>query len=299
MSAEPIYFFNRYSQQIEQEKVLGEAFLHWTYNSFCGKLALHALAKRSLFSRWFGWRMNRPGSAAKIPAFIRDYDIRMQDFVEPQGGFANFNEFFYRKLADGARPLNADDNSVVFPADARHMAFADIAAAEGIFIKNQRWDLAALLGDADLAREYANGSLLLSRLCPVDYHRFHFPVAGKASAAKLIDGPLASVSPLALRGQVDWLWRNKRYICSIESEQFGKVLFIDVGATCVGSVHQSYQAGSQVSKGQEKGYFAFGGSTVICIFPQGSIKFCNDLLEHSARQCELFAHMGDKCASKA
>ncbi len=293
-AVEPIRYFNRQSGNIETEQVYGEAFLRWAYGTPFGRATLHTLVKRPFFSKFYGWRMDRPVSASRIAPFIRDYGMKVEDFAEDPESFRSFNEFFYRKLKPEARPIDADPNSVVFPADGRHLGFQKASAIESFFVKGQRFDLAALLGSKDLAAVYADGPLVLSRLCPVDYHRFHFPVAGVPSPTQVLNGPLFSVSPLALRENLNYLWENKRTITRLETVRFGNVLVLEIGATCVGSIHQTYTPGKLVEKGAEKGYFAFGGSSTITVFEPGRIQLCEDLLENSSRQCELYSLMGSR-----
>ena len=113
--------------------------------------------------------------------------------------YRTFNEFFYRALKPEARPITAGEAVAVFPADGRHLVFPNVDAVEGFYVKGAKFTLAELLGDGALAAEFAGGAMLISRLCPVDYHRFHFPVAGTPGDARLINGWLYSVSPVALR----------------------------------------------------------------------------------------------------
>ena len=296
---EPIRYFNRHTGTIETEQVYGEAFLRWTYGHPLGAIALGALIKRPLFSKWYGRRMNRPQSASRIAPFITRYGLNPAEFAEAPDTFASFNEFFYRKLTPTARPIDADDASAVFPADGRHLGFERASAINGVFIKGQRFDLPKLLGDDNLAARYADAALVLSRLCPVDYHRFHFPVAGTPGPTRSIEGPLFSVSPLALRKHLSYLWTNKRTITRLESPHFGTVLLLEIGATCVGTIAQTYQPGTAVAKGAEKGYFAFGGSSTITLFEPGAIRLEADLLDRSASQTELYARVGSRlgCAS--
>ena len=293
-AVEPIRYFNRQSGNIETEQVYGEAFLRWAYGTPFGRATLHTLVKRPFFSKFYGWRMDRPASASRIAPFIRDYGMKVEDFADDPESFRSFNEFFYRKLKPEARPIDDDPNSVVFPADGRHLGFQKASAIESFFVKGQRFDLAALLGSKDLAAVYADGPLVLSRLCPVDYHRFHFPVAGVPSPTQVLNGPLFSVSPLALRENLNYLWENKRTITRLETVRFGNVLVLEIGATCVGSIHQTYTPDKLVEKGAEKGYFAFGGSSTITVFEPGRIKLSEDLLDHSSRQCELYSLMGSR-----
>ncbi|MCO8125171.1 phosphatidylserine decarboxylase [Stieleria sp. TO1_6] len=293
-----IVYHDRYLDRSSVEKVYGDAFLRWTYGTIGGKAALEALVKRAWFSHWYGWRMDRPASREKIQPFIEQYELDASEFVRAADDFESFNAFFYRRLKPSARPIDPDPSRVVFPADGRHLCVPDLSRCDGLFVKGEMFDLPTLLDDQQLADQYANGSLLLSRLCPVDYHRFHFPAGGVAGPARLINGPLYSVNPIALCQNIQILATNKRVLTELETDSFGKVLLLEIGATCVGGICQTYSAGQTVGKGDEKGYFRFGGSSTIVIFPPGSIRFDDDLLAQSAQQRELYAKVGDRMATR-
>ena len=288
-----IQFFNRYTGEVETEEVYGERWLRWILFNPFGQVALHAVAKRAWFSRWYGWRMSCTGSASRVKPFIEKYKIAEAEHVKAADEFTSFNDFFYRKLKPEARPVDEAEDSVVFPADGRHLGFAKASEVEGVFVKGQKFDLKRLLGDSDLAARFADGAAVFSRLCPVDYHRFHFPVAGVPGNARLINGQLYSVNPLALRDRLAILWENKRFVTEIETDELGKVLVLEIGATNVGSVNLTYVPTRAVKKGEEKGYFAFGGSATFTIFEPGRVKLADDLLEQSAQQRELYAKVGD------
>ena len=275
----------------------GEGFLRWTYGSPLGRAALHVLVKRAAFSRWYGRRMDRPSSRAKIAPFIAQYGLDPSEFALPPDRFANFNEFFTRELRSGARPVDRRSDVAVLPADGRHLVLTDIAACDSFFIKGVRFDLRALLGDDALAGRFQHGAMLISRLCPVDYHRFHFPVAGVPGETRHINGPLFSVNPIALRGRPSILWENKRTLTRLQSPHFGEVLLLEVGATCVGSIVQSFTPGAPVEKGAEKGLFRFGGSSTVTIFEPGRIRFTDDLVRQSAQGREVYAWMGEAAGS--
>ncbi len=294
-----IKFFNRYTGRVEQEQVYGAAWMRWTYCNPFGRLALEAFVKRPFFSRWYGWRMDRSVSRGKILPFIRDFGLDVNEFADPPESFRTFNEFFYRRLKPGARPVDADPVAVVFPADGRHLGFPDASKIDGVFVKGQRFDLARLLGNAELAARYARGTLVLSRLCPVDYHRFHFPLAGRPSETTLLNGPLYSVNPIALRRNLSYLWENRRTLTTLETEKFGPVLLLEVGATNVGSIVQTYRPRTPVAKGDEKGYFRFGGSSTLSLFEPGRVRLSEDLVEQSRTQRELYARVGDRLGTAA
>ncbi|MEM7791134.1 MAG: archaetidylserine decarboxylase [Verrucomicrobiota bacterium] len=295
----PIEFFNRETGQFETEAIYGEKFLRWAYGNPLGRLTVSLAVKRLWFSRWYGWRMDRPASQAKVAPFIRDYDLDASEFADPAESFASFNKFFYRTLRPDARPIEGDAHVAVFPADGRHLVIPNIREVDTFYIKGQRFNLAAFLGSAELGEEFAGGSLLISRLCPVDYHRFHFPASGTVGTAKVLNGTLSSVSPLALRRRLSIFWENRRSVTVLNSGVFGKMLIVEVGATCVGGIDQTFAPKSAVLKGEEKGYFSFGGSCVVTVFGEGAIRFDEDLLEHAAGGIEVYAKMGQRCGLSA
>ena len=292
MQEDGITYFNRYTGRVEREKVLGERALRWIYGTAAGRLSLHLLLKRAVASRVMGWLKDRPGSARSLPQFVQEYGIDMAESARPLEDFRSFNDFFTRTLKPGARPVCAD-GAAARPADGRHSGWQDAAEMRGAFVKGQRFDLPALLGSAELARKYEHGTVVLSRLCPVDYHRFHFAVAGTPEAPVRIPGPLASVSPYCLRRNLAWLWTNKRELTVIHSDSLGDVLSLAVGATGVGAIFQTHTPGEHVHKAQEQGYFAFGGSTVMTFFLPGRIRLAQDILDNTANCLETYAHMGD------
>ncbi len=291
---DPIRYYNRQTGEIEEEAVYGEGFLRFAYGNPLGRLTLWAAVRRAWFSKWYGWRMRRPGSAAKVRPFVDRYGLDPEEFATPMRRFEHFDAFFVRKLRPGRRPVDPDPAALAFPADGRHLAVADLSGCDGLWVKGQRFDLPALLGDPGLAARYEGGSALVSRLCPTDYHRFHFPCAGEAGAPRLINGFLYSVNPVALGRNVSYIWRNKRVCTRVASGAFGEVVMLEVGATCVGGIVQTYNPGA-VGKGDEKGYFHFGGSMTILLFEPGRVVFDADLLEHAAEGREVYARVGERC----
>jgi len=300
MAADPIRFYNRYTQALETEQVFGEGWLRFAYESPAGRAGVWLLARRKLFSAYYGWKMSRGRSQRRVLPFIAKYDLNVEEFAKSAFDYRSFNEFFYRALKPECRPITAGAGVAVLPADGRHLVFPNVEEAAGFYVKGAKFSLAELFGDAALASEFAGGAMLISRLCPVDYHRFHFPVEGAPGTARLINGWLYSVSPIALRRNIGYLVQNKRMLTLMETEEFGRVAMFEVGATNVGSIRQNYVEDRAVAKGKEKGLFAFGGSCVITVFQRGRIQFAADLIEQSAAHIETYARMGDvlgTCAS--
>ena len=314
MPAEPIRYFDRYTQTLETEQIYGEKWLRWAYETAPGRLTVWLAARRAWFSKWYGWKMNQGEAVAEdsgsvkllrimagagnsanlVLPFIAKYNVDVDEFAKSAFDYRTFNEFFYRALKPSARPIAAGETVAAFPADGRHLVFPNVDTAAGFYVKGAKFTLAELLGDAALAAQFAGGSMVISRLCPVDYHRFHFPVDGTPGESRLVNGWLYSVSPIALRRNVRYLVENKREITLVESPQFGTVAILEVGATNVGTIRQSYVPGRAVAKGAEKGFFAFGGSCVITLFQPGRITFDADLVAQSGQQVETYARMGDR-----
>ena len=294
MPAEPIRYYDRYTREVKTERIYGEKWLRFAYENPAGRFFVWLLARRAIFSRWYGRKMNKRSSAMRVLPFITDYDLDVDEFAKSPFDYKTFNEFFYRALKAEARPIAAGENVAVFPADGRHLAIPDVDAAAGFYVKGATFTLAELFGDTGLGEKFRGGAMLISRLCPVDYHRFHFPTGGMPGEPRQIGGWLYSVSPVALRRNLRYLVENKREVTLVESAAFGTVAIIEVGATNVGSIRQSFLPGRAVAKGEEKGLFAFGGSCVITVFARGRIRFDADLVSSSAEWVEVYAKMGDR-----
>lgn len=287
---EPIRYIDRETGQLKTEKIAGENWLIWLYNNPVGEATLWTVAKRKFVSSFYGEMMDQPSSAEKIQPFIKDFDIDMS--IAQEQKFSNFNDFFIRKLKVEARPIAGDSTVIISPADGKILAYENLNNAD-FYVKGSRFNVASFLDDADLAKKYQNGTLLVFRLAPPDYHRFHFPIRGKIIANKKIDGDYYSVNPIALRKKAEIFWLNKREYSILQNPLFGEVIMAEVGATMVGSMIQTYQ-GNSVKKGQEKGYFKFGGSTVVLLFEKDKIDVDDDLLRNSAKNIETTIQLGNQ-----
>ena len=206
--------------------------------------------------------------------------------------FNNFNDFFTRKLKNDARPIDTGARIVVSPADGKILAYADLSNSWFI-VKGYRFDVSSFLNDPALSKKYHNGAMLIIRLAPMDYHRFHFPVSGKISSSKKIDGDYYSVNPFALRKKAEIFCLNKREYSIISNPLVGDVVLCEVGATMVGSIVQTYK-GNDAHKGEEKGYFKFGGSTVVLLFEKNKIHIDADLLMNTSNGYETSVKMGKR-----
>lgn len=292
---EPIEYIDRISKEKKTEKVYGQTALSLVYgDSFFSKIFsyvfLGVITKISFFSKMYGFFQKTKRSRKKVKSFIQKYHLDSSEFEKTN--FSSFNDFFIRKLKKEARPVEHHLNKAILPADGRYFVFPRIDKEKGFFVKDKKFCLKELLGEEQLFLKYEKGTMVIARLCPVDYHRFHFPVDCRAGEAKCINGYLHSVNLIALKKNARYLCENKRYITSLDSKLFGKVLFIEVGATFVGSVHQTYTVGKEYNKAEEKGYFSFGGSCIILLFEENVIELEEDLVKASKKKIEVKGLMG-------
>jgi len=241
-----------------------------------------------------GSRYDSPSSAKDIQEFVKFHHLNVEEIAEPLAEFKTFNEFFFRKLKIGARPVaNQDPRVAVSPADCRFHVFPTIDEATLLWIKGKNFSLKNLLRDEALAHEFNGGSLCIARLAPQDYHRFHTPVDGVIGQMnEFPHGAYFTVNPMAIRHTVDVYTENVRVVTTIESPSFGRVVFVAVGATLVGSIRFTVKTGDKVRRGDELGYFAFGGSTCLVIFKTGAIIFDEDLLLNSTKPIETLVKVG-------
>ena len=286
----PIKYIERNTGKIKTEQVYGEGWLHWLYNNPVGKLSLYAIVKRKFVSDWYGEQMDSPESAEKIADFVKQYGINLSEAQKQE--FTSFNDFFSRELKPNSRTIDTNRNTLISPADGKLFAYENISQQDFI-VKGYRFNLLRFFNDSTLAKKYENGSLIIVRLCPTDYHRFHFPYSGTVLNTTKIEGPLFSVSPIALRKKVEIICRNKREYSEIQTSNFGTIIMAEVGATMVGSIIQTYK-NEQIMKGQEKGYFLFGGSTVVLLFEEGRIQIDADLIENTKKLLETEVKMGEQ-----
>jgi len=297
ISMDSIRYIDRKSGKVCQEIVPGERWLKWLYHNPLGRLALDAVVKRKVVSQFYGNKMDAPSSKDKIASFVEALRIDMSEAIKSIDQYSSFNNFFIRELKPEARPIDSTPDSVVSPADGKVLAFDGINGLDSFFIKGQSFSLKEFLNDDTLAEKYNDGILMIIRLAPVDYHRFHFPADGQISRSTPINGDYYSVSPYAVKKRLSIYWENKREYSILKSRIAGDILLCEVGATMVGSIIQSYRENSEVTKGQEKGWFKFGGSTVVALFEKGSIRVDQDIISNTNKGFETSIRMGEQIAT--
>ncbi|UJR21102.1 hypothetical protein I4U23_024202 [Adineta vaga] len=266
---------------------------------------LHTRAIKSFFAREtkrLGKAFDESKSCKHIPSFVKMYQINLDELLYPKiADYATFNEFFYRKLKPTARRIadRNDPNIIVSAADCRLILFNNINDATRIWIKGHNFSLHHLFHDEKLAEEFDGGSIAVFRLAPVDYHRFHSPIHGKVSGEmKKITGTYYTVNPIAIKENLDVLTRNQRTMITIENETVEKIAFVAIGALLVGSVNFTVEPHQSIQKGDELGYFAYGGSTIVVVFKAGMIKWDDDIQHNSDNSMETLVRMGERIGQR-
>lgn len=296
-----IKYFNRKKNQLEIEKVYGDALVRWLYCTPSGKFFTNILCRAPLSKAYGLIQDNAFLSGRKVRPFINEFNIPI-DIYEPgsikssdiRDSYASFNEFFIRRFKPNQRPIAQNGKMAAF-SEARYLGFESIKDDQLFPVKGKELTAKALLNNAKLAHEFEGGPLMIARLCPVDYHRFHFPDDGTVESEYRVAGHFHSVNPLALRFKDEVFSENERHVTIMNTKHFGKIAYIEVGAIMVGKIVQSY-SGKSFSRGQEKGYFLFGASTVIVIGEKGKWLPSADMLENSKQQIETYIELGDEVA---
>lgn len=293
-----INFYNRQTKSYEEEQVAGLKYINWCYESPLGKSLTELLVKKKFLSNLYGKYCDTKHSRKKIQPFIDDFNIDMNLARTNVSDFTSFNDFFIRTLHKEARPIDMDPTALISPGDGRLLAYDNISMNKLIQVKNLTYSLSELLGHSKIASEYEGGVCLVLRLCPTDYHRFHFIDSGIPCESNFINGSYYSVNPVALERIPKLYCQNKREWSNFSSDNFGDIIHVEVGATCVGTIIQSYTPGARVPKGEEKGYFKFGGSTTLLFFKKDTVNLCEDIFNQSSLGFETKVVMGETIGYK-
>jgi phosphatidylserine decarboxylase len=290
----PIEYIDRRSGKLICETVMGDGALRFAYETFLGKSLSGLLFNTSGLSRLMGWFYDSPLSRKRINDLAAIPGCCPDEAEQPPEAYKSFNDFFTRRLKQGARPFDPAPEQLSSPADGRILVYEDLAPSDAIPVKGARRTLNDLCCETLPAASLA---VAVIRLAPVDYHRFHFPCAciQKEFPVK-VKGKYHSVNPVALKVRPDLYVENTRQITTLESDLFGSFRYLEVGAFGVGSIIQYTGPGTH-DKLAEKGCFKFGGSTVILIFDNAKLKWSSDLLQNSASGHETLIRMGETVAA--
>lgn len=258
------------------------------YETVCGRAVLQLLT-RPIVSRGVGKVLSSRASTVLIKPFIRNAGIDMSQY--PKQTYHSFNDFFTRKIKKEVRPMELSGEYLMSPCDGAAMVCVldDKASFQ---IKRSEYNVRQLLRSRKLAEKYKNGTALMVRLDVTDYHRYCYADDGVVSDYRTIPGVLHTVMPIASRHYPIY-HENSREYCILHSRHYKDIVVMEVGALLVGKIVND-KTKKQVKRGEEKGRFEFGGSTVILLFEKDAISWNPKLLMASARGEETAVKLGER-----
>ena len=269
------------------------AALRFLYHTPLGRLLLRPLCARPL-SRLCGRFLDSPLSKPLIRPFVRRNGIRLEDFFSDN--FRCFNDCFSRRIRPGLRPVDPSPDALVAPCDGL-LSVYPIQKDMVIPAKQSRYTINDLLGGDPAAARFEGGTCLVFRLCVNHYHRYCYPDGGRLLRSAFIPGELHTVRPIALEEMAVFV-RNCREYALLETDHLGTVAQIEVGAMLVGKI-ANHPAPERFERGDEKGMFLYGGSTVILLIEPGRIHIPEEAFALSAEEKEIPVCMGERIADLA
>lgn len=276
--------FDRNTQKTFEEEQYKQYLLEFLYNNVLGRIILKCIT-RPMFSKIVGKYNDSFLSKRKIKKFVQINSIDMSKYEDKE--FRSFNDFFTRKKK---KIIFSDDKNILCsPADSKLMVYK-ITDDLKIKIKHSIYSLSELLKcDENILENYKNGNCFVFRLAVDDYHRYHYIDNGKMIKSYYIKGKLHTVRSISEKYNV--YVENCRVCSLISTENFGEIYEVEVGAILVGKIINHKV--DDFKKGQEKGYFEYGGSTVLLI-TKNNIKIDDDILNNSEKDIETKVSVGDK-----
>lgn len=268
--------------------------LRFLYRTVPGRMALKLLVQPKV-SEAAGCYLSSRASKWMVPYYIRKHKIDMSDIDIPAGGFSSFNDFFTRRRS--VECFDVTYGHLISPCDGL-LSCTRIKGNTVLDIKNAKYTLDDLLKNHELAGQFRDGTALVFRLTPADYHRYCYVANGKVLQHKKIRGRLHCIRPIALR-TVPVFVQNSREYQVLGTESFGTVIQMEIGALLVGKIRNNRLSSKDnyVGRGEEKGYFEFGGSTIIILFKRNTIRLNESLYKRQNSDGEIPVHMGEFVAS--
>ena len=261
--------------------------LAFLYKNTFGRIVLRGLRAKCV-SKVAGVFLSTRLSKFLIKPFVKNNNIDLSDYESDN--FTCFNDCFCRKIKPGLREFDMRETALCAPCDGL-LSVYKIKSGAVYPIKQSKYTILSLLKNEPLAREFENGYMYVFRLCVNHYHRYYYPVAGQKSENIHINGTLHTVRPIALENTAVFCENSREYTV-IETENFGRIVQMEVGAMLVGKIHNLHGA-KRVQKGEEKGMFLYGGSTVILITGKDTLPIA-EFLENTQNGFETEVKTGER-----
>lgn len=288
--------WNRRAKEYFTPIVYKERATTFFHENFIGRFLMKHIASNPLVSVLLSQSKFKEESKKEIVPFIQRYNIDVSQFLDPVSSYKTFNEFFIRRLKPDARPITNKKRLLASPADSQLSVYQNIGPQCSFTVKGTVFTVDRLLGDKNKAKEYANGTLLLFYLAPNDYHRYHYPTNGTLHKTYRKGNKLFAVNRFAFENGFRPFDYNVRDINIMENKYLGEFMMVEIGATLIGRMEHTNTVPGEKVKGDEKGYFSFGGSSVILLFKENTIKVDDDILEQLLAGHSVFVHQGEDIA---
>ena len=264
--------------------------LRFLYETIPGRALLRVLTAPWL-SRAIGAFLDTRVSRIFIPLFLKKGNIDLSEYLPER--YASFNACFTRRIRPERRPVDVADAHLIAPCDGRLSAYR--IDGNTIPIKHSRYSVAQLLGDDPRSAEFQDGICLVFRLCVDDYHRYRYFDSGRKGENHFIAGALHTVRPIALEN-TDVFVQNAREYTFMQTDHFGLCAQIEVGAMLVGRIKNLHGAHT-FARGEEKGYFEYGGSTIILLLQKDRAELSEEFLPALNSGVEIPVHLGHRIGS--
>ena len=266
--------------------------LSFLYKTRVGRTCLKVLVKPSV-SKISGRFLNTKLSSKMIKGFVKKNNINLNDYESRK--FSSYNDFFTRKIREGKRNIDNDKKAFISPCDSK-LSVYKIKDDSTFKIKDSYYTISDLIGGNEIYKEYTNGLCLIFRLCVDDYHRYCYIDNGTKSKNTFVKGELHTVQPIALE-KYNIYKRNSREYTILHTENFDDVVQIEVGALIVGKIVNFHEEHS-FKKGEEKGMFEFGGSTIVLLVKENIVDIDEEIIENTMRGLETIVKYGEKIGEK-
>lgn len=257
-------------------RMLLRPFLSPAVSDICGKFLSTRLSRRI------------------VPSFVKKNHIDLGIYERQE--FDSYNAFFTRKIKAEQRPINEQKNVLISPSDGKVTAYP-ITQKGRFWIKHTQYTAAQLLKDERLAERYMGGWIYVIRLTVDDYHRYCYVADGRKSRQRKIRGVLHTVNPVA-NDYYPIYKMNSREYCLLKTKELGTILLMEVGALMVGKISNHEEDSAQVKRGDEKGMFEFGGSTIVVMTEPGMAEPDKDIIHNTKAQAETLVKMGEPIGCK-
>ena len=267
--------------------------LQFLYNTKMGRILLRPLLLRPI-SDFSGWLLDSRLSKCLIKPFVKSNNINLDDYILED--INSFNAFFCRKIKPELRPIDMDENHLITPCDDLLKVYP-INDDLVLPVKQSEFTISDLLVDKDLAKSFDGGYCLVYRLCVNHYHRYSYFETGKKAEDIVIPGLYHTVQPVALEAEPVFIQNSRQYTV-IDTKSFGRCVQMEVGAMLVGRIVNNHKEAGAVARGDEKGHFEYGGSTIIVLVPPNQVIINKELMDASQNGIETPVKMGQTIGEK-